>query len=404
MPFWILSGLLILASLLIVLAPLLRGRASASRRASYDIRVYRDQLREVDVERARGLLSKSEADATRIEVSRRLLHAADAEMLEAETRTAPRRTSLLAGLLTGLAVMAAALLLYNTTGAPGLPDLPRAERAQRMAEARANRPGQAEAEAAMAREPGAQPQMTYEDAALIDQLRTVLEERPDDVRGRHLLARSLASMGLFADARAAQEDVLALLGQTATADDRFELAELMILAAGGYVSPEAEAALASGLQQAPEHPLGRYYSGVALLQAGRPDLAYPLWARLLEEGPPDAPWIAPIEARIGEVARQAGQPAPSRTGPDAADVEAAEDMTPEDRQAMIEGMVENLGARLAEQGGPPADWAQFIRALGVLGQTERANAVLQEARSKFAGDPDALSRLDAAARAGGLTQ
>ena len=64
--------------------------AAAERRASYDMQVHRDQLREIDADLARGVLSEAEAAATRLEVSRRLLAAADAEAAEARRR-APRR-------------------------------------------------------------------------------------------------------------------------------------------------------------------------------------------------------------------------------------------------------------------------------------------------------------------------
>ena len=120
--------------------------------------------------------------------------------------------------------------------------------------------------------------------------------------------------------------VVVLKGPQATGGDFVTLAELMIRAVNGYVSPEAEAALAEGLRREPRNGLGRYLSGVALLQAGRPDLAYPIWDRLLAEGPADAPWIAPIRDTIDGVASLAGLPprTPARgpevqAGPDAAD-------------------------------------------------------------------------------------
>ena len=177
----------------------------------------------------------------------------------------------------------------------------------------------------------------------------------------------------------------------------------------GYVSPEAEAALGRGLALDPANPVGRYYSGLALYQGGRPDLAYRLWTTLLAEGPEDAPWIAAIRAEIGEVARMAGLPPPAdgsspgpTTGPGAADVEAAGAMTPEARQGMIEGMVAQLSEHLGTQGGPPEDWAQLIRSLGVLGRPSEAAAVLDEARAKHAGDGAALALFDQAAAEAGI--
>jgi cytochrome c-type biogenesis protein CcmH len=414
MPFWIAAGLLVAGSLILILLPLLRGRGRASRRASYDMQIYRDQLEEVEVELARGILSPEEAEATRIEVSRRLLAAADAEASETGSQTAPRGISLAAGLALAVLAGSAALVIYATMGVPGLPDQPFALREQRMAEARASRPGQDKAEAAVLAEaervPDLRPQLSERDASLIGRLREVLKDRPEDLEGHRLLARSLAAMGQFPEARAAQEDVVAMLGDSVTAGDEIELAEAMILAAGGYVSPQAEQVLVRALEREPQNRLGRYYSGITLLQAGRPDLAYPLWTRLLEEGPPDAPWVAPIRAQIADVARMAGMPPPDAaepaespaSGPSQADIAAAGTMSPEDRQAMIVNMVDGLGARLAAEGGPPADWAQLIRALGVLGREDEAREILTEARAKFEGDPAALSRFEAAAQAGGL--
>jgi cytochrome c-type biogenesis protein CcmH len=244
------------------------------------------------------------------------------------------------------------------------------------------------------------------DVELIERLREALAERPDDAEGHRLLAGSLGVMGRFAEARAAQSRVVEIRGENASAEELIDLAELMILAAGGYVSPEAEAVLRRALLLAPESPVARYYSGLTLLQAGRADLAYPIWSRLLEEGPSGAPWVAAIAPEIGEVARLAGRPVPEvpvPKGPGAADLEAAEALSPEDRSAMIEGMVAQLGARLAEQGGPPEEWAQLIRSLGVLGRTEEARAIWQEAQSSFADAPAAMAGIDAAARSAGLT-
>ncbi|WP_108258339.1 hypothetical protein [Mangrovicoccus ximenensis] len=79
-------------------------------------------------------------------------------------------------------------------------------------------------------------------------------------------------------------------------------------------------------------------------------------------------------------------------------------MTDGDRQAMIRGMVEGLAGRLADQGGSPEEWARLIGALGVLGETERAQDIYGEARTVFAADPEGLAKVDAAAQQAGLDQ
>ena len=385
--FWLVAGLVAVASLGLALAPLWRGSGRAGRRASYDMQLLRDQLREIEADHARGLLTAEEAAATRAEVSRRLIAAADAEAAEPAAASAPRRLSRRAAALASGLGLAAAAGLYLGLGAPGLPDQPRAGRAER--------PDQTAAEALAARQLPAPPASA--DDALIDRLRAALAERPEDVEGRRLLARSLAATGHWPEARAAQAEVVALLGPDAAAEDLVDLAELGVMAAGGYVSPESEAALSRALALEPRHPAGRYYSAVALMQAGRPDLAHAVFAELLAEGPPDAPWIEAVRAGLAEAARRTGTAA----GPDAADLEAAAAMSPDERQAMIEGMVAQLGARLAEAGGPPEDWARLIRALGVLGRRDEAAGIAAEARTAHAGDAAGLAAIDAASRDAG---
>lgn len=415
-PFWIMAATLAAGVAWALARPLLRAQGGAERRASYDMRVYRDQLREIESDLARGAIGADEAAAVRVEVSRRLLAASDAEAAEPAAGAAPRRLS--RGLAFGLAaaLLAGALGLYAALGRPGLHDAPLAARLEALAVARANRPGQAAVEAMAAKAaatagdgastPGADP-AADPDAALVAQLRAAVAARPDDVEGHRLLARTELSLGNWPAARAARERIVVLLGPAATAGDYLDLAEAMILAAGGYVSPEAEAALMQALQRAPQDPTARYYSGLAMLQGGRPDVTYRLWARLLAEGPPDAPWIAPIEAQMPEVAALAGRQAPASLGPrpdEAGAAEAVGEMTEAERAEMIEGMVARLSDRLAAEGGPAEDWAQLIRSLGVLGRRDEAAAIWREAREVFAADPAALGLLRETAAGAGATE
>lgn len=406
--FWGVVACLALASLGLALAPMLRGGRAEGPRASYDMRIYRDQLREVEADRARGVLTEAEAEASRVEVSRRLLAAADGAAGAVADGAAPRGLSraVALGLIAALALAGAAL--YARIGAPGLPDAPLRARMEADAKLRAARPGQDAVEAMLTEQapPDTAPKLGPEDAALLDKLRTVLVDRPDDLEGHRLLSRNMSALGRWQEARVAQGAVVRILGDRATADDLVEWAELMILAANGYVSPEAEAALGRALALDPTSKPGRFYSGVTLIQGGRPDLAYGLWTGLLAEGPPDAPWVATIKAGIGEVARQAGLPPPDTgaAGPGQAEIDAAAAMTPAEREGMIAGMVERLRDRLATEGGPPAQWAQLIQALGVQGRMDDAAAVWGEARAAYAADPAALATLAEAARLAGLTQ
>jgi cytochrome c-type biogenesis protein CcmH len=83
---------------------------------------------------------------------------------------------------------------------------------------------------------------------------------------------------------------------------------------------------------------------------------------------------------------------------------AAAELDPAAREEMIRGMVEGLASRLASEGGPASDWARLITSLGVLGDTERAGAILAEARAVFEGDAEAQALLDEAVAASELSE
>src|ERR1700756_4981925 len=75
MTLWLVFALMTAAAIFAVLWPLSRrgGVAGGS-----DIAVYRDQLDEIGRDHAAGLIGEAEAEAARVEVSRRLIGAADA--------------------------------------------------------------------------------------------------------------------------------------------------------------------------------------------------------------------------------------------------------------------------------------------------------------------------------------
>jgi cytochrome c-type biogenesis protein CcmH len=414
--FWLAAGGMALAVAGLLLAALGRAQAAPAAAAS-DLKVYRDQLAEVERDLGRGVLAPEEAERLRTEVSRRLLEAD--RTLAAGSAAGPaaaapargRQRALAAGLI--LAVLGGSVWAYLRLGAPGYPDLPLATRLALSEERMASRPSQAEALAELAQRgpqaPAAAPSGMAADPEfleLMERLRAALKERPDDVAGLALLVRNEAGLGNLAAAEAAQRALIAAKGAGASADDHAALAELMILQAEGYVSPEAEEALVAALAADPGHPLARYFSGLMFAQAGRADRTFQIWQALLQEGPQDAPWIGPILAQMEEVAARAGvryTPPDVLGGPDAAALAAAGAMTEEERQEMIRGMVSQLSDRLASEGGPVEDWARLITSLGVLGETDRAQAILDEALQRFDGLEAEQMFLREAAIGAGLT-
>ena len=408
--FWIVTlGLTLVATALIALT-LRRAGALETEAGAFDIQVYRDQLKDVDRDVARGVLDADEAERLRTQVSRRIL-AADAARTDAMRGGASVGAQRVVIAISALFLIGGSYALYlgagplRGLGAPGYGDLGLQDRIAQAEVLRENRPSQATAEAGVV--PQARTQGSADYVALVEQLRGAVENRPDDLQGHILLAQAEARLGNFAAAHKAQAQVIALKAGEVTDTDLAGYADLLVLAAGGYVSPEAEAVIEQLLSMAPENPIGRYYYGAMLSQTGRPDLAFRLWDALLRAGPEDAPWIGPILIEIEDLAEQAGvkyqiPPIGSGRGPSQADIQAAEDMSPAERMEMIRGMVTGLSERLATEGGPAEDWAQLIGALVVLGQIEDARGIYSNALEVFADDATALDIIRNAADRAGL--
>jgi cytochrome c-type biogenesis protein CcmH len=394
--FWAIAAVLTAMVALVMVQALRRGGDSDGEHP--DLKVYRDQLAEVDRDLARGTLTEEEGQRLRVEVSRRLLEA-DRSLASQAAPTA-RGSLIWAGALV-IAVLGGALWVYDRMGAPGYADLPLASRLAAADQSLQSRPSQAETlailPAASPIDPGA------EFTALMDKLRAAVTQRPDDAMGLELLARNESSLGNYQAAYEAQTKLLALLDQSASPDQHLFAAQILIAQAQGYVSPEAEAHLIDVLRRAPENGMARYLTGLMFAQNGRPDRAFELWQPLILEGPEDAPWVEAASADIETAAALAGIPfqMPEIPGPSAEDMAAAGDMTAEDQQAMIEGMVGQLEARLLAEGGSVEEWLRLINALHVLNQTERGTPALRAAEAALAADPAGLQSVrDAATTAG----
>ncbi len=410
------AGFFVIALLVSVI--LLRAMSRAGQVAAADgteraMRVYRDQITEIETDLARGTIDEGEAERLRLEVSRRILELDKSDRGRPVGGPAPTVMRAIAFATIVLAVAGSALL-YLSVGAPGYSDMPLLERHADAAEIRRNRARQAEMEAEFAAafpEPEDFPGRS-ELEPMVAQLREALSSRPLDITGFNLLAQNEARLGNYRAAIEAQVRVIELKEDEAGVEDYAYLLDLMVIATGGFVSPEAENIIEQILQRDTTNNVALYYSGRMYAQTGRPDMTFRVWRRLHDLSPGDAPWMPEIRAALPELARISGEPryqlpprpAPAGArGPDEIDLEAAQQMPPEERAQMIEDMVGGLSARLANEGGTAEEWAQLIRAMAVLEREEQAVAILQEARTVFAARAEDLALINAAAEAAGLS-
>jgi cytochrome c-type biogenesis protein CcmH len=171
----------------------------------------------------------------------------------------------------------------------------------------------------------------------------------------------------------------------------------MLAAQNGVITAEAKQGFERALARDASHIKARYFLGLAAEQDGDRDAAAKIWRGMLEGAPPMAPWVPLVRQVLARV-----DTAPPPVGPSEDDIAAAQQMTPEDRSAMVRGMVERLAQRLKEDGSDVEGWLRLVRAYTVLGDKDRARAAAGDARRAIGADTDKLRRLDELVRGLGL--
>src|SRR4029077_9657290 len=119
---WLLIAAMTGVAVLAVLWPLWR-RGRDLRQAS-DVEVYKDQLEEIGRDQSFGLIAAPEAEAARVEVSRRLLAADTAMRGRKAERGSPRARRRAAAGGARLRVPAGSIAFYLALGSPDLPGQP----------------------------------------------------------------------------------------------------------------------------------------------------------------------------------------------------------------------------------------------------------------------------------------
>lgn len=395
MTLWILFAIMTVVVALYILRPLASSSLGAARRGEYDLKVYQSQIDDLDAELARGVISEDEARGARNEIERRMLQAVRDGEPEVGTRG---KSGMIAGLVVAVAVPVAAGLLYLDLGRPDLPSQPLADRT--------DIPGGAAQLAARRNDPASDPGQTQgldSVDTMVGNLEQRLEDEPENFEGWMLLGRSYSVMDRFGDAAAAYAKAAALPEGQTDPSPHMQMGEALVFSSGGVVTERAIEVFNRALSIDANHPGAQYYLALARGQAGDMQGAYDGWVALAKSSPSDAPWLPALMERINEVAgdlgievpedlaQGSGEPgpalpelpplpqasaggdaAPAAPGPTAEQMRDAQSMSAEDRQAMIQGMVEGLAARLADEPDDYDGWMRLARAYGVMGNTAGA--------------------------------
>ncbi len=375
--FWIVAGLLTAAVVVLLARPLMR-KANTDDLGGTDLAVYRDQLAELERDRARGLIEIEQAASMETEISRRMLNAARSAQPVAAAGAPARILTMIIAIL----VPVGGLVVYLSVGQPDLPGQPLAERSLQQ---------------------GEDPVKLI---AQIDDIRGRLKQTKDDLDRWVMVGEAYEKLG---QPRQAVETFR--VAKQISPDDAgisAALGEALINADGGAVGEEAKTLFQSIPQDSESQPEARYYLALASAQAGDMKTALRGWQSLLSDSPADAPWIEPTRQRIASAAQAMGldpaketpdpkppaavsaQEGPLEGGPNTPEGEAIKRMAPDQQQQMIEGMVARLAARLQANPDDPEGWRKLARAYQVMGLAEKANDATKQAdaaEARAAGGP-----------------
>ncbi|WP_377295680.1 c-type cytochrome biogenesis protein CcmI [Rhizobium sp. SGZ-381] len=384
MTLWILLAVITAGVSAVLIWPLMTSARPVEELREDEAAVYRDQLREVDRDRAQGLIGVEEAGYAKAEIGRRLLALADKRADDKGTGggAASRARHRLAPLSVILSVPLIGLCLYLFLGNPDLPAQP--------LEARLANPGN-------------------NMALLVAKAERHLAEKPDDGAGWDLLAPIYFRAMRLGDAEMAYRNAIRLNGESS--ERLAGLGETLVASNEGVVTEDARHAFDRAVALDGRNMRARFYAALALEQAGRTDDARRAFEAILKDSPPGAAWIALVSEHIGKnggaplaaapTAPAAAQKAPGN--PNAAQVEAMQQLSPQERQQMIAGMVDTLAARLRDDPDNIEGWLRLVRSYMVLGDKAKASDALKAGLKTFPTDQEAGRRLLALAKETGLS-
>ena len=374
MSFGVASALILLATLIVVILPIMRARANSS--DEYNLTVYNDQLNEIERDLDRGTLSLLDGQALKAEIEKRIEK--NEKNISAKAKGKLKKTSVKTPII--LAIVIAGVIplmsygLYYYLGSPEKPDLPFASRQFSSSVDTAN----------------------VEMNNLVKKLRERLDQNPNQLKGWILLGKSLVSLNRFNDASNAFKQALKI------APDRAEIAasaaETGFMAMDGKFNQEVRYFFKMSQKLNPREHKALYYLGLDSFMTKKYALAIQYWVDLISISPAGAPWMDNVRGRLIDAAeagnlkisnfiprlksaskssknlQQSREPAPTQE-----DINNANEMSKKEREKFIRSMVERLASRLKSAPNDLNGWRRLARSYRVLGEQKKAAKAEQRA-------------------------
>ena len=270
--FLIAAALVLAATLALLSRPWWRRRRTVTdTRQSLNAAIYRDQLAEIEQDRASGELNEADYLEARAELQRRLLEDTSERDAALDQPSHPKRTLI----ALAVALPLAATGLYAWLGNP----------------------------AGMA--PMARRDFTQADIEnMVAGLAAKLEKEPGNHEGWIMLARSYKAMGRYDEAERAFEKAMPLVEQNPQLLGAY--ADLLAMKSNGDLSGRPEELIAKALALDPDDPQNLWLAGTAAFNRNDFAAAVTHWRRALPQLPPDSEEAQMLIAIIAEASQKGG--------------------------------------------------------------------------------------------------
>ena len=128
MVFWGIAGVLTLICVILLIWPLLKQSTGRDSSTDYNMKVYEDQLSEVDRDFELGRVNSKELASIKTEIQRRILAENDTAKKYEEPKHFSPSTYIVFTLIISFAIPSFTIGIYANFGSPGLPDIPFSQR------------------------------------------------------------------------------------------------------------------------------------------------------------------------------------------------------------------------------------------------------------------------------------
>ena len=288
--FWLASVAMLAVALAFVIPPLLRSKSGhGPSRQQANVRIYRERVRELELQEASGTLDSVQSSLARDDLDRELLAQTTEPLTDGHDVQQPGTPHPLRAIVIAVSLPVFAVSIYLLVGSPrALFDEP------------ASPPGAG----VTAADDAAQPSVEQ----MVARLEQRLQAQPDDVRGWLMLGRSYSIMNRDEDARAALANAL----ERAPDDPEVMVsyAEVLTTLNQGSLEGEPIELVNRVLAIEPDSPRALWLAGIHALNEGIPSRALLSWQKILASGKLNASASEQVVQAINSV-RSANATAPA---------------------------------------------------------------------------------------------